>query len=47
MTTAVYNYPKAKRISVAVDQQVLNEINYMTSKSNINRSALMLDYVVA
>ena len=31
----------SQRISVALDQQALNEINYMTRKSNINRSALI------
>ena len=28
-------------VSVALDQQALNEINYMTRKSHINRSALI------
>ena len=32
---------KTKRVSIALDQNALNEINYMTSKSNINRSTLI------
>lgn len=35
----------SQRVSVALDQQALNEINYMTRKSNINRSALIRDLV--
>ena len=31
----------SQRVSVALDQQALNEINYMTRKSQINRSALI------
>ena len=30
-----------QRVSVALDQQALNEMNYMTRKSNINRSSLI------
>ena len=31
----------SQRVSVALGQQALNEINYMTRKSHINRSALI------
>ena len=41
MTSAVAKLAKSKRISVAVDPSVLREINYITKKSSINRSALM------
>ena len=35
----------SKRISTAVDQSCLNEFNYMTRVSNINRSALIRELV--
>ena len=36
---------KTQRVSIALDQNALNEINYMTRKSNINRSALIRNLV--
>jgi metal-responsive CopG/Arc/MetJ family transcriptional regulator len=36
---------KTQRVSIALDQNALNEINYMTSKSNVNRSALIRSLV--
>ena len=45
MTSAVAKLAKSKRISVAVDPSVLGEINYITKKSSINRSALMRQLV--
>lgn len=41
MTSAIAKLAKTKRISVAVDPSVLQEINRITKKSSINRSALM------
>ena len=45
MTSAVAKLAKTKRISVAVDPSVLQEINRITNKSSINRSALMRQLV--
>ena len=36
---------KTQRVSIALDLNALNEINYMTSKSNVNRSALIRSLV--
>jgi metal-responsive CopG/Arc/MetJ family transcriptional regulator len=45
MNSAVAKLAKTKRISVAVDPSVLQEINRITNKSSINRSALMRQLV--